>query len=64
MLENSNKLFSPWERSDQISALEIVLFNIFINDLEEGINNEMVKLLMTQITQNSQYHKRCHYTEH
>lgn len=43
MLENSNKLFSPWERSDQISALEIVLFNIFINYLEEGINNEMVK---------------------
>lgn len=43
MLENSKKLFSPWERSDQISALEIVLFNMFINDLEKGINNEMVK---------------------
>lgn len=43
MLEHSNKLFSPWERSDQIPALELALFNIFIDDLERGINNEMVK---------------------
>lgn len=43
MLEHSNKLFSPWERSDQISTLELALFNIFINDLEKGIKNEMVK---------------------
>jgi len=36
-------LFSPWERSDHRFALEHVLFSIFINDLEKGINNEMEK---------------------
>lgn len=43
MLEHSKKLFSPWERSYQIPALELVLFSIFINDQEKGINNEMAK---------------------
>lgn len=43
MLEHSNKLFSPWDRSDQTSALELALFNIFTNDLEKGIDNELVK---------------------
>lgn len=36
-------MFSPWERSDQITALELALFNIFLDGLEKGINNEMVK---------------------
>lgn len=43
MLKRSNKLFSPWERRDQGSALELVLFTTFTNDLEEGINNEAAK---------------------
>lgn len=43
MLEHSNKLFSPWERSNHTSALELVLFGIFINDLEKVINNEVAK---------------------
>lgn len=43
MLERSNKLVLPWERSDQGSALELALFSIFINDLEKGNNNEMAK---------------------
>lgn len=42
-MKHSNKLFSPWERSDQGSALELILFSTFINDLEKRINNEMAK---------------------